>query len=132
MSRAPPPGRHSKERWPTTWSIGAGRTPPARPANPPEPRNPKRRCAMNYHGNPCWYELGTGDLDAAAGFYGRILGWQVVDSGMEGFDYRLARSDGDMVAGLMSIADQQGDPSPNWLIYFAVDDCDGTAAEVEA
>src|SRR5690606_32905077 len=96
MSRAPPPGRHSKERWPTTWSSGAGRTPPARPANPPEPRNPKRRCAMNYHGNPCWYELGTGDLDAAAGFYGRILGWQVVDSGMEGFDYRLAKSGSDM------------------------------------
>ena len=87
---------------------------------------------MNYHGNPCWYELGTGDLDAAAGFYGRILGWQVVDSGMEGFDYRLARSDGDMVAGLMSISDQQGDPSPNWLIYFAADDCDKTAADVRA
>src|SRR5690606_40078201 len=53
-------------------------------------------CAMNYHGNPCWYELGTGDLDAASGFYRRILGWEVVDSGMEGFDYRLAKSGSDM------------------------------------
>ena len=87
---------------------------------------------MSYHGNPCWYELGTSDLDGAAGFYRRILGWEVVDSGMEGFDYRLARSDGDMVAGLMSNAGQAGSPPPNWLIYFAVDDCDGRAADIEA
>jgi predicted enzyme related to lactoylglutathione lyase len=87
---------------------------------------------MSYHGRPCWYELGTSDLDAAAGFYGRILKWKIVDSGMDGFDYRLARSDDDMVAGMMSNAGQQDDPPPNWLIYFAVDDCDGTAAEVEA
>ena len=87
---------------------------------------------MSYHGRPCWYELGTGDLDAAGAFYGRILGWQVSDSGMEGFDYRLAQSDGDMVAGMMSNAGQQGNPPPNWVIYFAVDDCDRTAAEVAA
>lgn len=85
---------------------------------------------MSYHGNPCWYELGTSDLDGAAGFYGRILGWQVVDSGMEGFDYRLARSGDDMVAGLMSNAGQDGTPPPNWLIYFAVDDCDASAADI--
>lgn len=87
---------------------------------------------MNYHGNPCWYELGTSDLDAAAGFYRRILGWEVVDSGMEGFDYRLAKSDDDMVAGLMSNAGQAESPPPNWLIYFAVDDCDRRAADIGA
>lgn len=87
---------------------------------------------MSYHGRPCWYELGTSDLDAAAAFYGRILGWRVADSGMEGFDYRLAQSDGDMVAGMMSNAGQQGSPPPNWVIYFAVEDCDGTAAAVRA
>lgn len=85
---------------------------------------------MSYHGNPCWYELVTSDLDGAAGFYARILGWQVVDSGMEGFDYRLARSGDDMVAGLMSNAGQDGAPPPNWLIYFAVDDCDASAADI--
>ena len=87
---------------------------------------------MSYHGRPCWYELGTSDLDAAAGFYGRILKWNIVDSGMDGFDYRLARSDDDMVAGMMSNAGQQDDPPPNWLIYFAVDDCDATAAKASA
>lgn len=87
---------------------------------------------MRFQGSPCWYELGTTDLDAAGGFYARILGWQVTDSGMEGFDYRLAKSGGDMVAGLMSNAGQQGSPPPNWLIYFAADDCDQTAADIRA
>lgn len=87
---------------------------------------------MSYQGNPCWYELGTGDLGRAGDFYTGIFGWQIADSGMEGFDYRLAKSDGDMVAGMMSNAGQAGDPPPNWLIYFAVDDCDKTAADIRA
>ncbi|MFD1883162.1 VOC family protein [Paracoccus pacificus] len=87
---------------------------------------------MNYQGNPCWYELGTGDLDKAGEFYGKILGWTVTDSGMEGFDYRLARAGSEMVAGMMSNADQVGPPPPNWVIYFAVDDCDRTAADIKA
>lgn len=85
---------------------------------------------MSYHGNPCWYELGTGDLDDAASFYAGIFGWNVIDSGMKGFDYRLARSEGDMVAGLMSNVGQAGNPPPNWLIYYAVDDCDKSASDV--
>lgn len=85
---------------------------------------------MSYQGTPCWYELGTRDLDGAGDFYATIFGWQIADSGMEGFDYRLANSDGDMVAGLMSNAAQEGAPPPNWLIYFAVDDCDKTAADI--
>lgn len=78
----------------------------------------------NHHGSPCWFELGTGDPDGAADFYGGLLGWQVRDSGMEGIDYRLAQSDGDMVAGLMPLSLQTKGAPPNWLIYFAVDSAD--------
>ena len=85
---------------------------------------------MSYQGQPCWYELGTSDLEGAADFYTGIVGWQITDSGMSGFDYRLAASGDDVIAGLMSNAAQEGNPPPNWLIYFAVDDCDQTAAHV--
>lgn len=87
---------------------------------------------MSYQGNPCWYELGTSDLTAAGEFYGKIFGWQIRDSGMEGFDYRLANFGDDMVAGMMSNAGQEGNPPPNWLIYFAVDDCNRSAADIRS
>ena len=85
---------------------------------------------MSYQGNPCWYELWTGDLDAAQAFYGAVLGWEIADAGMKDFAYLLARSGGEMVAGMMSLAEQEFAPPPNWLIYFAVDDCDRTAGEI--
>ncbi|MEZ5081312.1 MAG: hypothetical protein R2878_11780 [Thermoleophilia bacterium] len=58
----------------------------------------------SVQGLPSWYELTTppGGLDRAIAFYGVVFGWDVVDSGMEGFDYRLARAGGDMVAGLLA------------------------------
>ena len=83
-------------------------------------------------GTPCWYELGTNDLDAAGAFYTTVLGWHVHDPGMDGHDYRVAQIDGSMVAGMMSTADQQGPPPPNWLIYFTVDDADRAAADITA
>lgn len=87
---------------------------------------------MTFHGSPCWYELGTSDLSAAGGFYGKVFGWTVANSGMEGFDYRLARMGEAMVAGMMSLDGQEGGPPPNWNIYFAVDDCDKAAADIGA
>ena len=85
---------------------------------------------MTYHGNPCWYELGTCDQNGASAFYGKILGWQTIDAGLEGFTYLLARSGAEMVAGMMPLDAQAGTPPPNWRIYFAVDDCDKAAADM--
>lgn len=87
---------------------------------------------MSYHGNPCWYELGTDDLAKAGEFYARILGWNVADAGMEGVEYHLARMGDMMVAGITTNAGQEGAPPPNWLIYFAVDDCDKAATDIKA
>lgn len=85
---------------------------------------------MNVQGTPCWYELGTSDLEAARDFYGKVLGWEVVSAGMEGFDYRLAKSDGDMVAGMWDSSAEENGPPPSWLIYFGADDCDSVVKAV--
>lgn len=81
-------------------------------------------------GMPCWFELGTSDLDAAATFYGDLFGWTIEKSPMADLDYRLAAIGGDQVAGMMSTAAQTGGPPPNWLVYFAVDDCDRFARQL--
>ena len=86
------------------------------------------------HGKPCWYELTTseGSLAAAEAFYGEVLGWTTRDAGMEGFEYHLATSDGDMVAGMMAQPAEAGARSPFWMIYFAVEDADKAAADIKA
>ena len=86
------------------------------------------------HGSPCWYELSTskGNLAAAEAFYGKVLGWTSEDSGMPDFTYHLARSDGDLVAGLMETPDGMDGVPPFWLLYFAVDNADQAAADVAA
>lgn len=82
-------------------------------------------------GPPCWYELGTSDIDGAAAFYSAVLGWTVQKAGGDGFDYGLAHdADGNGVAGLMSLSDQEGTPPPNWVFYLEVADADDAARAV--
>ncbi|MDO5648087.1 VOC family protein [Paracoccus sp. (in: a-proteobacteria)] len=83
---------------------------------------------MTHHGTPFWYELTTTDLPGAGAFYSDILGWDVTDSSSADMTYHLARTPAGMVAG---IAPQQDtDIPPNWLIYFAVDDCDAAVQAI--
>lgn len=86
------------------------------------------------HGTPIWYELSTGDLDAAGGFYTSVIGWKIADSGMEGITYHIATApDGGQVAGLMTAPPgPDGAPPPAWVIYFACDDCEAMAAAITA
>lgn len=87
---------------------------------------------MGMHGTPCWYELSTTDPDGAATFYGAVLGWNVVETGMPGYDYRLASAaDGSRVAGVTPLPEGADFP-PNWLSYAAVDSADDTVAAASA
>ena len=80
-----------------------------------------------YHGQPCWFELSTSDVDAAKAFYEPLMGWTVGASEMPDFDYRLAKHGGDAVAGFMSLAALPPGTPPNWLTYIAVKNADETA-----
>lgn len=84
------------------------------------------------HGHPIWFELATTDLSAAGDFYGKVLGWSIGDSGMEGFTYHLARAGDAMVAGLMELPSPMVGMPPNWTLYFGVDDADAAAAAIAA
>lgn len=88
----------------------------------------------NLHGDFVWYELLTSDPDAAAKFYGAVIGWQVRDSGQSGTDYRLFSIDGFDIGGLMALppgATAMG-MRPAWLGYIGVDDVDASVAKIIA
>ena len=79
-----------------------------------------------------WYELMTTDVEAAARFYGAVVGWASADSGMPGVDYRLWSIGGAAVGGLMAVpADAASNGMrPTWLGYVAVADVDASVAGV--
>lgn len=87
----------------------------------------------NAHGDFVWYELLTTEPEAAAAFYGAVLGWAVQPGGAVP-GYRLFVAAGTEVAGVMALppeAVQAGMP-PQWLGYIGVDGVDEAVAGVLA
>lgn len=90
----------------------------------------------NPHGTPIWYELITGDPDAAGAFYQKVIGWR--DGGCPGAtaegtgDYHIYLApDGQGVAGMMKTP-EGAPPEPGWFSYIGVDDVDAAAGKIAA
>jgi predicted enzyme related to lactoylglutathione lyase len=94
----------------------------------------------NPLGSFIWYELMTTDSDAAAAFYGAVVGWKIEAhtdpaSASDGMDYRMiVRSDGGNAGGVLKLTDQMcaGGARPIWLGYLYVDDVDAAVAKIVA
>ena len=88
----------------------------------------------NTHGSFIWYELLTTDADAAAAFYGEVIGWDAAPAGVAGVDYRLFSAAGQDVAGHMNIPDEGAEMGmrPGWHGFIGVDDVDAAVAAIEA
>ncbi|HJS85128.1 MAG TPA: VOC family protein, partial [Acetobacteraceae bacterium] len=74
-----------------------------------------------------WYELVTRDVDAALGFYGRLLGWEAREfPGGEG-RYVIVSAKGKGVGGVMALPEGMGEPF--WLGYVGTSDIDAAVAK---
>jgi predicted enzyme related to lactoylglutathione lyase len=83
------------------------------------------------HGQFCWYELTTPDVDAAKKFYPRFTGWGTVAFDN---DYTMFTTGGVPRAGIFRLNDQmrqQGVP-PNWMPYVESDNVDDTARKASS
>ena len=81
-------------------------------------------------GTPSWVDLSTPDADAAAKFYGEVMGWTTTEPTEETGGYRLFQQAAQSVAGVMPHM-QEGQPTV-WLTYVSVEDADATADRVKA
>lgn len=86
-----------------------------------------------------WYELMTTDPDAAAAFYGDVVGWKIAGHSAPaaggGVDYRMiGRDDGGNAGGVLGLSPEmtEGGARPCWLGYLYTSDVDATAAAIEA
>ncbi|MBM7087607.1 VOC family protein [Streptomyces sp. NPDC056956] len=82
-------------------------------------------------GSPCWLDLGTPDVPAAAAFYGAVFGWeyQPMDGGGEDMEGGMFQKDGKTVAGLGKLTEEGARSA--WMIYYTVADADDTTGAVE-
>jgi uncharacterized protein len=82
-------------------------------------------------GTPSWVDLGSPDIEASAGFYATLFGWDVPESenAEQTGGYRQAMKGDKPTAGMMPLM-QEGQP-PAWTTYVSVEDADATAAAVK-
>jgi uncharacterized protein len=81
-----------------------------------------------------WNELTTRDVEGSAAFYGAVFGWVARESSLNGMDYIVWEHEGRPVAGLQAMDGDEwpDDLPPHWMIYFAVTDCDESAAYTQS
>ncbi|MFI6002725.1 VOC family protein [Streptomyces sp. NPDC051366] len=93
--------------------------------------------AVTDVGTLCWTELYTGDVQAAAAFYGSVFGWEISEMPFEGGSYTMVKAAGTpddaAFGGLVPIGSDPVEDAerPYWTPYFEVADCDVTAAKAE-
>ncbi|HEY8258925.1 MAG TPA: VOC family protein [Gemmatimonadales bacterium] len=91
---------------------------------------PKRHIGAGVVGEPntiCWNELATTDVATAGQFFSNLLGWSRETQRMGATPYTMFARGDTAVGGMIQIGPDWGPVPPHWLVYFSVDDCDGSA-----
>lgn len=88
------------------------------------------------HGEFCWFEIATNNLDEAKNFYANVFGWEFIESSaaseeMKYLEFRIA--DGTLMGGLYQLkAEYHGDAPPHFMNYVFSEDVDETASRTFA
>jgi predicted enzyme related to lactoylglutathione lyase len=82
------------------------------------------------HGQFCWNELMTRNVEKAKKFYGDTIGWSFEAMPMPNGTYWVAKAGGQPVGGVFDISGPEFGPVPeSWMSYLAVDDVDDRVAK---
>lgn len=86
---------------------------------------------VNIPNSLVWNELMTTDTNKAGEFYAGLFGWTLDTQNFGDFKYTIFKNGGERGAGgMLTITPEMGPVPPNWLVYFAVEDCDATSQKV--
>lgn len=82
-----------------------------------------------FVGDVLWQDLSVENASEVRDFYRKIIGWDFLPEDMGGYeDYHMViSSTGDSVARIYHARGENADLPPVWLIYFIVEDVDGSA-----
>jgi uncharacterized protein len=93
----------------------------------------ERADVLNSHGRFVWYELSTTDLNAAAAFYAKVMGWSAWDASVPGRPCILFSDGKTSVSGLTHLSDDARGRGamPSWTGYVGVDDVDAAVDRIK-
>lgn len=77
-----------------------------------------------------WHDLVTDDAAAARRFYGQLLGWQFTDVTRRGRPYVVARNQGRLVGGIVTVEPVPNQEVSQWIGYQSVTNVDDAVARV--
>ena len=79
---------------------------------------------VNVPNSFCWNELMTTDTKKDGDFYTGLFGWGKDTQNFGPLEYTMFSNNERPAGGMLQITPEMGPIPPNWLVYFAVDDCD--------
>jgi uncharacterized protein len=82
---------------------------------------------VNAPNSHCWNELGTNDTAKAGDFYTTVFGWTKDVQQMGPSEYTMFKNGDRPAGGMYQLPPDMATVPPNWMVYFAVADCDAAA-----
>lgn len=89
-----------------------------------EPKEHKGAGVVNVPNSFCWNELMTTDTKKDGEFYAGLFGWGKETQNFGSMEYTMFSNGERPAGGMLKITPEMGPIPPNWVVYFAVDDCD--------
>ncbi|HEX8288467.1 MAG TPA: VOC family protein [Pyrinomonadaceae bacterium] len=89
---------------------------------------------MPKHGQICWTEIATKNLEISSNFYTELFGWNLLKSNAVGpeMEYIEFAPEGSFpIGGMYEITEECGNASAHWMSYVAVDNVDESAEKVK-
>jgi len=82
---------------------------------------------VNVPNSFCWNELATNDTARATEFYTNLFDWTTNVQQMGPMEYTSFMNGARPAGGMYKLPPEMASVPPNWMVYFAVADCDATA-----
>jgi predicted enzyme related to lactoylglutathione lyase len=80
-------------------------------------------------GTIVWQDLTVGPAEEIRDFYRQVIGWESRDHDMGEYnDFDILSAGGEVVTGICHGRDANANVPPAWLLYFAVEDVEASAA----
>lgn len=91
------------------------------------------------HGEFCWNELATSNIESCKNFYGELFGWKFKENAVTsaecesgGMIYNEMSLDGQkQFGGMFQMGKEFGEMPSRWMSYIAVDDVDASVEKVK-